>query len=260
MIKILCIGDVVGSTGREMLFRYVDDIKYQKSIDLVIANGENSSHGRGMTRASYSEMMRAGVDAFTMGNHTYDAKEVVSILEKEDNVIRPSNFSRHCAGHGSMLVKTKSGISVGVINLSGRIYMNPADSPFDAAEREIEKLAKKTNVIIVDFHGEATSEKEAMGYFLDGRVSVVFGTHTHVQTADDKILPNGTGYITDLGMTGPDDSVLGMNRHTIVERFVKGVSHKFDVATGKGRFCGCIFEIDETNGKCISTERLYFNS
>ena len=259
MIKILCIGDVVGSVGREMLFQYVDDLKYQKSIDLVIANGENSSHGRGLTRSTYSEMMRAGVDAFTMGNHTYDAKEAVAILENEDNIIRPANFSRYCAGKGSTVVKTKSGISVGLINLAGRIYMNPADSPFDAADAEIKKIAEKTKVILVDFHGEATSEKEAMGYFLDGRVSAVFGTHTHVQTADNKILPNGTGYITDLGMTGPDDSILGMNRHTIVERFVKGVSHKFDVASGKGRFCGCIFEIDENTGKCTATERLYFS-
>lgn len=260
MIKILCIGDVVGAVGREMLFKYVDDIKYQKSIDLVIANGENASHGRGMTRSSYSEMMRAGVDAFTMGNHTYDAKEVVGILENEDNIIRPANFSNRCAGKGSMIIRTNSGVKVGIINLAGRIYMNPADSPFDAAEREIEAIRKTTPVILVDFHGEASSEKEAMGYFLDGRVSAVFGTHTHVQTADDKILPNGTGYITDLGMTGPDDSILGMNRHIIVERFVNGVSHKFDVATGKGRFCGCIFEIDEESGKCIATERLYFTA
>ena len=256
-MKILCIGDVCGRIGREMLFRYVEELKYQKSIDFVIANTENASHGRGMTRSVYDEIMRAGVDAFTLGNHAWNAKEIIPILEKEDNVIRPANFSPACPGRGSMLLRTKDGIRIGVINLIGQVYMDRADSPFDAALREAEKLKAQTDIIIVDFHAEATSEKEAMGYFLDGRVSAVFGTHTHVQTADNKILPEGTGYITDLGMSGPDESVLGMNRHVIVNKFVTGMPQKFEIATGKGRFCGCIFNIDEESGKCIDTERIY---
>ena len=259
MIRILCIGDVVGRTGREMLFKYTDDIKYKKSIDLIIANGENSSHGRGMTRSVYNEMTRAGVEGFTMGNHTWDAKEIVDIMKHEDNVIRPANYSSECPGKGSMILHTKSGISVGVINVIGRTFLPPSDSPFDAALRETEKLRKSSKVILVDFHAEATSEKEAMGYFLDGKVSAVFGTHTHVQTADNKILPDGTGYITDLGMTGPEESVLGMNRHIIVKRFATGMPQKFEIATGKGRFCACIFDIDEESGKCVSTERIYIN-
>ena len=256
-MKILCIGDVCGRIGREMLFRYVEELKYQKSIDFVIANTENSSHGRGMTRSVYDEITRAGVDAFTLGNHAWNAKEIIPILENEDNVIRPANFSSACPGRGSMLLRTKDGIRIGVINLIGQVYMDRADSPFDAALREVEKLKAQTDIIIVDFHAEATSEKEAMGYFLDGKVSAIFGTHTHVQTADNKILPEGTGYITDLGMSGPDESVLGMNRHVIVNKFVTGMPQKFEIATGKGRFCGCIFSIDEKSGKCIDTERIY---
>ena len=259
MIKVLCVGDVAGRIGREMLFKYVDDIKYQKSVDLVIVNGENSSHGRGMTRSTYNEMCRAGADGFTMGNHTWNTKEITDIFRKEDNVIRPANFSSECPGKGSMLLYTKNGVKVGVINIIGRVYMDGADSPFDAVLREIETLRKKTNIILVDFHAEATSEKEAMGYFLDGKVSAVFGTHTHIQTADNKILPKGTGYITDLGMTGPEESVLGMNRFNVVKKFVTGMPQKFEIADGKGRFCGCIFEIDENSGKCTATERIYIN-
>lgn len=255
-MKILAIGDVVSRIGRDMLFRYVDDLKYSKGIDLVIANGENSSHGRGMTRSTYNEMTRAGVDCFTLGNHTWGAKEIRHILEKEDNVIRPANYSGSVPGRGSMLIRTKSGEKAGIINLIGRVYMDPSDSPFDSALREIERLKKHTNIILVDFHAEATSEKEAMGYFLDGRVSAVFGTHTHVQTADEQILPGGTGYITDLGMTGAGDSILGMEKRIILERFVNGMPSKFELASGKGQLCGCIFEISN-DGKCAGIERLY---
>lgn len=258
-MRILCIGDVFCRIGRDMLFKYVQDLKYQKSIDLVIANGENSSHGRGLSRASYSELTRAGVDGITLGNHTWNVREVADIMKYEDNVIRPANFSSTCPGSGSMLLTAENGVKVGVINIIGRTYMDPANSPFDAAEREIALLKKSTNVIIVDFHAEATSEKEAMGYFLDGKASAVFGTHTHVQTADNKILPNGTGYISDLGMTGPDRSVLGLSPHSIVKRFTEGMPQKFELASGKGRFCGCIFDIDENSGKCTATERIYIN-
>lgn len=255
-MKILAIGDVVSRIGRDMLFRYVDELKYSKGIDLVIANGENSSHGRGMTRSTYNEMTRAGVDCFTLGNHTWGAKEVRYILEKEDNVIRPANYSGSVPGRGSMLTSTKSGTHVGIINLIGRVYMDPADSPFDAVLKEIERLKKYTKIILVDFHAEATSEKEAMGYFLDGKVSAVFGTHTHVQTADEQILDGGTGYITDLGMTGARNSVLGMEKRVILDRFVNGMPAKFELASGKGQLCGCIFEIND-DGKCESLERLY---
>lgn len=258
-MKILCIGDVVCRTGRDMLFKYIQELKNQKSLDLVIANGENASHGRGLSRAAYNELISAGTDGITLGNHTWNVREVTDIMKYENNVIRPANFSAACPGSGSMLLTAANGINVGVINIIGRTFMESSDSPFDAVLKELEVLNKKTNIILVDFHAEATSEKEAMGYFLDGKVSAVFGTHTHVQTADDKILPNGTGYISDLGMTGPDRSVLGMNCRSIIKRFTDGMPQKFELASGKGRFCGCIFDIDEKNGKCTATERVYIN-
>lgn len=256
-MRILCIGDVVSRIGRNMLFQYVDELKYQKNIDLVIANGENATHGRGLSRNSYDDLMRAGVDIVTMGNHTWDAKEVIDIMKNEGNVIRPANYNSECPGDGSIIYTTKSGDKVGVINLIGRTYLEPSDSPFDTAEREIERIKKSTNIIIVDFHAEATSEKLAMAYFLDGKISVIFGTHTHVQTSDEIILPNGTGNITDLGMTGPQISILGRDNTTIINKFRTGMPQKFEIAEGKGQFNGCIFDIDEQTGKCTKIERLF---
>lgn len=256
-MKILCIGDIVSRVGRDMLFKYVDDLKYKKNIDLVIANGENATHGRGMARNAYNELMRAGVDVVTMGNHTWDCKEVIDIMRREDNVIRPANYNSGCPGEGSLIYPLKNGAKVGVINLIGRTYLEPSESPFKIAEQEIEKIKKSTNIILVDFHAEATSEKLAMAFFLDGKVSAVFGTHTHVQTADEMILPHSTGYITDLGMTGPQISILGRECTPIINRFLTGMPQKFEIAAGKGQFCGCIFDIDEESGKCIGIERLF---
>ncbi len=240
-----------------MLFKYVDDIRHEKSIDLVIANGENATHGRGLARAAYNELMRAGIDGVTLGNHAWGSKEVAAIMRREGNVIRPANFSKYAPGSGSMILTAKSGVKAGIINLIGRTYLDPSNSPFDAALEEIEKLKKTTNIILVDFHAEATSEKQALGQYLDGKVSAVFGTHTHVQTADEMILSGGTGFICDLGMTGPVDSVLGMSSKIIIDRFVTGMPQKFDIATGRGQFCGCIFEVDEESGKCVGIERIF---
>ena len=256
-MKVLCVGDVVSRIGREMLFKYVEELKYTKGVDFVIVNGENSSHGRGMSRSAYNEMKRAGADVFTTGNHVWGVKEIVSLMEEEGDVIRPANWQGNPPGTGSVVIDSKSGVKVGVINIIGQVNMLPCNSPFEAVEREIERLKEKTPIIFVDFHAEVTSEKVAMGYFLDGKVSAVFGTHTHIQTADAKILDGGTGYITDLGMTGPADSVLGMNKTIIVNRFVSGTPQKFEIATGKGQFCGCIFTVCETTGKCTDVERLY---
>ncbi len=257
-MKILCVGDVVSAVGREMLFKYIDDMKYAKGVDMCIVNGENATHGRGMARSAYNELVRAGADVITMGNHTWDCKEISAIMRKEDNVIRPANYNKACPGEGSLVYTAENGVKVGVVNLIGRTFLEyQQDSPFDKAEEEIAKLREKTNIIIVDFHAEATSEKLAMGFFLDGKVSAVFGTHTHVQTADEMILPGGTGYITDLGMTGVSLSILGRGITPIVERFRTGMPQKFDLATGSGQFCGCIFDIDESSGKCVGTERIF---
>ena len=254
-MKVLCIGDIVGRVGRDMVFSVLD--KLADKVDLIIANGENAAHGRGITKPVYEELKRAGIDGFTLGNHTWGCPDVVKILEYNDDIIRPANFDKGCPGVGSMILKAKNGVEVGVINLIGRVYMQPAESPFYEVENIIERMKKRTNIIFVDFHAEATSEKIAMGYFLDGKVSAVFGTHTHVQTADEAVLPEGTGYITDLGMCGPVHSVLGMDKNLIVNKFVNNMPVKFEVATGKGRFCGCIFDVDESSGKTISIERIY---
>ena len=253
-MKILCIGDIFGRVGRDMVFSYMD--KYASCVDLVIANGENAAHGRGITKNVYEELKKAGVDGITLGNHTWGCPDVVNLLKHNDDIIRPANFDKSCAGVGSMIIKGKNNVEVGIINIIGRVYMQPADSPFDAVLREIEKIKKRTNIILVDFHAEATSEKVAMGYFLDGKVSAVFGTHTHVQTADETILSDGTGYITDLGMTGVIHSILGVEKKIIIKKFIDGIPSQFEPATGKGRFCGCIFEIDEKSGKTVKIERI----
>lgn len=253
-MKILCIGDVFGRVGRDLLFSYLD--RYASDIDLVIANGENAAHGRGITKNVYDELKKAGVDAITLGNHTWGCPDVVNLLKHEDDIIRPANFDKSCPGEGSMIIKAKNGKNVGIINLIGRVYMEPCDSPFNAVDAEIEKIKDKCDIIIVDIHAEATSEKLALGFYLDGRVSAVFGTHTHIQTADETILPKGTGYITDLGMTGVIHSILGVDKNIIIKKFIDGIPQRFEPATGQGRFCGCVFEIDENTGKTVALERI----
>lgn len=255
-MNILCIGDIVSKSGREVLSRRLDWIKTEYRVELTIANGENAAHGRGITRNIYEELCEIGIDGFTMGNHTWGCKDVVPLLLHRGNIIRPLNFSGDTPGQGSMLLKAGNGRLVGVINLIGRTYMDPAESPFLAARREIERLKKKTNIILVDFHAEATSEKIAMGLYLDGSVSAVFGTHTHVQTADETILPKGTGYMTDLGMTGPVHSVLGMEAGVVIDRFLNGMPARFQVAESAGRICGCLFTIDEESGVCMAVRRI----
>ncbi len=255
-MKILAIGDIVGRIGRDKTMYYLE--KHRDEYDLIIANGENSAHGNGMTRAVYGELSGYGIDGFTMGNHTWGAPDIVNLMKYNKNIVRPANFDISCPGKGSMILSAKNGVRVGVINIIGRVYMPmDYDSPFNAVVKEIEYLKDKTDIILVDFHAEATSEKISMGYFLDGKVSAVFGTHTHVQTADEKILPKGTAYITDLGMTGAVHSVLGMDKNIIINRFLNAMPAKFQLATGEGAFSGCAFEIDEKSGKAVGIERIY---
>ena len=236
-MKILAIGDIFGRIGRDAVFEWLE-------------------HSR--DKYDFDELVKADIDAFTLGNHAWGCPDIITIMRYNDNVVRPANFEGNVCGNGSTVVTAKNGVKVGIINLIGRVYMpQEASSPFYAADAEIEKLKGKCDIIIVDFHAEATSEKSAMGYYLDGRVSAVFGTHTHIQTADAKILPEGTGYITDLGMTGPAHSVLGVNKNVIVARFLGGIPQKFAVAEGKPQFCGAVFEIDENTKKTVSISRIY---
>ena len=255
-MKILAIGDIFGRVGREAVFYYMD--KHYGEFDLVIANGENAAHGKGMTRSVYGELKKADIDGFTLGNHTWGCPDIIQLMKYTDDVVRPANFEGNVPGKGSMILTAKNGKKVGVINVLGRTYMQGTlSSPFFTCDKEIEAIRDKTDIILVDFHAEATSEKIALGYYLDGRVTAVFGTHTHVQTADNKLLPKGSAYITDLGMTGPSVSVLGLEKQTIINRFLDGMPQKFEVANGKGQFCGCIFNIDDETNSVTSIERVY---
>lgn len=257
-MKILFIGDVVGSVGRDMLARGLEDLQYQHSIDFTIVNAENAAHGRGLSYATCEELMEMDIDVLTMGNHVWDNAEVFKVFECTSDVIRPANLQPSVPGNGRIL-KEKNGIKIGVINLLGQINCAPCDNPFAAADREIEELKKQgADIIFVDFHAEATSEKVAMGHYLDGRASAVIGTHTHIQTADEKILPRGTAYMTDAGMTGPYHSVLGMKVEIITKRFVQGLPQRFEVAEGKGQINGVVVDVDEQSGKARGIERIAF--
>lgn len=255
-MRIFCIGDIVGNPGINILSEKLEYFKEKEHINLIIANAENASHGRGITRSVYDALENLGIDGFTMGNHVWNCKDVFPLMQYKNNIIRPANFEKGCPGRGSMILNC-GGIMVGVINLAGRVYMDSVNSPFHAAMREINNLKNKdVKIILVDFHAEATSEKQALGWYLDGKVSVVFGTHTHVQTSDECILPNGTGYITDLGMTGPIYSVLGMERSIVIDKFLTGMPNRFEVADGKAKISGCIFEVDEETGKTTDVKRI----
>ncbi len=256
-MKILLIGDVVGSPGRDAVKKIVPNLRKDKVIDFVVCNAENAAGGSGITPAIADELINAQVDVLTSGDHIWKKKEMFERLEKDKRILRPANYPESCPGRGSSIIKSSSGKAVGVVNVLGRVFTrNINECPFMTAEKEIKKLSKDTKIILLDVHAEATSEKIAIGRFLDGRVSAVFGTHTHVQTADEKILPLGTSYITDLGMTGPQDSVIGRKVETIIEHFVTCMPAKFDLAENDIELQGAIVEIDERTGKAISIERL----
>ena len=258
---ILAIGDVVGRPGRKILKEMLPKIKRDNNIDICIVNGENSATGNGITSKITKELFSYGVDIITLGNHAYAKKEINEYIDNEDSLIRPANFPSDYPGKGSTIFY-KGNIKVGVINLCGKVYFDrpeiTLDCPFSIAEKEIEKLKEYTNVILVDIHAEATSEKLALGWYLDGKVSAVFGTHTHVQTADERILPNGTGIITDIGMTGPYNSVLGIETQMVINRFLNIEPAKFVISQGDMQLNGVMFEIDKVSGKCTKIERIRY--
>lgn len=256
-MNILIIGDIFGSCGLDYVSLVLRELKEDNNIDLCIANAENVSGGNGMTQADYMELIDAGVDAFTMGNHTFGKRDIAQILQNENNVIRPANYPEGTVGKGSMIIGA-AGKKVGIINLMGRVNLLNIDCPFRAADREIDLIKDKCDIILVDFHAEATSEKIAMGYYLDGRATCVFGTHTHVQTADETTLPHGTGYITDIGMTGAIHSVIGVSKEVIIERFLTSLPQKFDHAGGKAKLCGIIVTTDDKTDKCTDVKRILY--
>ena len=255
-MKILFIGDIVGKPGREAVRALLPNIAGRYKTDLVIANGENAAGGFGITEKTAAELFGLGIHVITTGNHVWDKKEAVPYIAKESRVLRPLNFPPGVPGAGSTVYTTPDGRKAAVINSSGRVFMNTLDCPFRSTRAEAEALAAYTKIIIVDFHAEATSEKIAFGYYMDGRVSAIIGTHTHVQTADEKILPGGTAYITDVGMTGPLVSVIGIEKDEIIERFLNLMPRKYDVAGGTVLLCAAIIEVDEKSGKATGIQRL----
>lgn len=255
-MKILFIGDIVGKPGRRAIRELLPEVIFEYKIDFVIANCENAAAGFGVTRDVVEELYGYHISVLTSGNHIWDKKEIGEFVGDYETLLRPANYPAGSPGWGSVIRPDSSGISCGVINLMGRVFMKPIDCPFRAAEREIEKMKKHTRIIIVDIHAEATSEKEAIGWFLDGRVSAVLGTHTHVQTADESILPGGTAYITDVGMTGPFNSVIGIRKDAVMERFLTQIPNKFDVAKDDVRLQGVIVDVDEKNGRASEIVRL----
>lgn len=255
-VSILFIGDVVGRAGRQALSRALHTLVDRYRVDLVIANGENSAGGFGLTREKGEELFSLGVHLITGGNHIWDKREAYDFLNADSRVVRPANYPSGVPGRGSTVVRTPAGIPVGVLNLEGRVFMGTLDCPFQAADREIAALRAETPVIVVDFHAEATSEKSALGWYLDGRVSAVIGTHTHVQTADERILPGGSAYITDAGMTGAFDSVIGMRKEEPIQRFLTQLPVRFETARKNVRLNGVHLLVDGESGRALSIERI----
>ena len=250
-MRILFIGDVVGKTGRTAIAEHLPGMIADWSLDLVIVNGENAAGGFGITEAIYQELLDVGADAITLGNHAWNQKEALVFIERAPRLIRPVNFPRHTPGRGAALIDTKNGRRALVINAMGRVFMEPLNDPFNAVGRELEAcpLREAADAIVVDFHGEATSEKQGMGFFCDGRASLVVGTHTHVPTADHRVLPGGTAFVSDVGMTGDYQSVIGMDKDEPLGRFLRRIStSKFEAANGPGTLSALAVETDDATG------------
>jgi metallophosphoesterase (TIGR00282 family) len=257
MTNLLFIGDIVGRPGRDLLRKGLAALASHHNIDLVIANVENSAAGFGVTPDIAEELFEYGVHVMTGGNHTWDKKEIIPYFAKHPRMIRPANLPDGAPGLGHYVARAENGVNVGVINAMGRVFMIALDDPFKAVLAEIERVtAAGAQLIFVDFHAEATSEKVAMGWHLDGRVAAVVGTHTHVQTADDRVLPKGTAYITDVGMTGPHDSVIGVDRAAIIHRFLSAMPQRFETATENPRINAVVVRADETTGRALSITRI----
>jgi len=255
-MKILFIGDIMGEPGRRVILKCLHKVIAQHQVDLVIGNAENAAGGFGITHDVAGDLFDMGLSVITLGNHAWDKKEAISLIEKDERVLRPANYPEGVPGRGSITVETPAGETIGILQVMGRVFMPTLDCPFRVAEREVSILREHTPAIIVDMHAETTSEKAAMGYFLDGKVSAVVGTHTHVQTADDHILPRGTAYLTDIGMTGPVNSVIGMKPDTVIQKFLTQMPRRFEVASGPAVLQAALIEVDGLTGKAVGIQRL----
>lgn len=253
---ILFIADIVGMPGLDITSLYLSGLVKKHDVDLVIANGENAHQGKGMTESLAAQYHSVGIDVITSGNHIWDNYKVYAAFKEDQELLRPLNYPRGLAGKGYTIFTVKSGAKVAVMNLQGRTFMPAIDCPFQTVNFHLEKIRSETKAIIVDFHAEATAEKQAMGWFLDGKVSAVIGTHTHVQTADERLLHQGTAYITDVGMTGPHDSVIGMKKEVSIRRFTMQTPHKYEMAVDNVRFQGVFIEVNPAEGTAVSIERI----
>lgn len=255
-MKVLFIGDIVGEPGRKIVKQALPDLLKAHVPDLVIANGENAAGGFGITPAIADELFALGIHVLTSGNHVWDKKEIEPYLAKQDRLIRPANYPEGTIGRSSVVLSTDGTAKAAVLNLEGRVFMSNLDDPFRVAEREVERLKKEARVIIIDFHAEATSEKAALAWHLDGKISALLGTHTHVQTADERVLPGGTAFMTDVGMTGPSDSVIGVRKEDAISRFLTQRPHKFELPKGPVHLDAAVIDIDAKTGKAKGIERI----
>ena len=254
-MKILAVGDVVGQNGLNKLKEILPNLKQREKIDFVIVNGENVAGGMGITEKDFKQILFAGADVVTLGNHTWSKKDVFSIIDNEQ-LLRPANYPKNVLGKGYNIYNCKNK-KIAVINLIGRTNMGIlSENPFIEADEIIEKIKESVDYIVIDFHAEATAEKIAMAYYLDGKVNIIFGTHTHVQTADEMILPKGTAYITDIGMKGPIDSVIGMDKKASIKRFTTTLPEKYKIAEGEAKFNSCLFEVNSENGRTEKITRV----
>ncbi len=254
-LNILFIGDIVGNPGRKVAKEMIQKLKRERQIDFCIANGENSAGGSGITYVVAQELYKSGVDAITLGNHTWSKREITNFIDSDKCIVRPANYPEELPGRGCTVIANEKG-KIGVLNLMGRVYMDSIDCPFKAADRELIELKTQVKVILVDIHAEATSEKCALAWHLDGRVSCVLGTHTHVQTADERILPCGTAFISDVGMTGPYEGIIGVNRDIVINKFLTHMPNRFEIAQGSVQFNAVYLEVDEITGKTTKIERI----
>jgi metallophosphoesterase (TIGR00282 family) len=259
-MTILFIGDIVGRPGRDLVQKGLRALVDHYDVDFTIANAENAAAGFGLTRDIGETLLDWGIDVMTSGNHIWDKKEVLEYIPAEPRLLRPANYPAGVPGRGSCVAQTRDGRSVGVINVMGRVFMAPLDDPFAVALREIDAVRHRARIIVVDVHAEATSEKIAMGWHLDGRVTAVIGTHTHVQTADERVLPGGTAYLTDAGMTGPHDSIIGMDKEPSLARFLNGMPTKFEPASGNPRLNGAVIEADDKTGRATKISRISYSA
>ncbi len=255
-MNVLFIGDVVGKVGRRLLAEKLRRLQAEVGADFTVANVENAAGGFGLTDAVWAELRRLPIDAYTSGNHIWDKRETTAILDGEPRLLRPANYPPGNPGRGFCVQESRSGVPVGVINLQGVTFMTPIESPFAVAERVLAEIGDSARVIVVDMHAEATSEKQAMAWHLDGRVSAVLGTHTHVPTADERLLPRGTAAITDVGMTGPYEGIIGFKPRGVLERFLLATPRSFEPATRGGALCGVVVEVDEGTGKALAIRRV----